>query len=80
MWIDVIGIFGVSLIVIAYFLLQKGSILYTSKIYLALNGIGSILILFTLYFDWNLSAVLIEGFWIAISVYGYIKNIKGYKK
>ena len=76
MLIDAVGIIGVGLIVIAYFLLQKNSIAHTSGVYLILNGVGASLILFTLFFDWNLSAAIIEVFWILISIFGYLRSRK----
>jgi multidrug transporter EmrE-like cation transporter len=72
------GITGIALIIIAYFLLQVGKISSTSLSYPLLNLIGAVLHLISLYRFYNLPSVIIEIFWIAISVYGIIKikNLK----
>lgn len=70
---DFLGIIGVALTLIAYFLLSINKIPTEGKIYPTLNLIGSSLIMFSLYFDWNTPAVLMEGAWILISLYGTIK-------
>lgn len=67
---DVIGSLGVAMIVISYFLLQIERIDSRSVGYSLLNGIGASLILFSLYFNFNWSAFLIEGFWLLISLMG----------
>jgi hypothetical protein len=38
-----------------------------------LNTLGSIMIFYSLMYNWNLASVLIESFWIMISVYGVYK-------
>ena len=67
---DVIGLVGVSLILLAYALLQAGRLLHSSLIYSVMNGLGAGLILCSLYFDFNLSAALIESAWLIISLFG----------
>ena len=69
-FIDVLGLLGVTIIIIAYALLQTEKLATIQPIYSILNILGASLILFSLLFDWNLSAVLIEVFWIIISIYG----------
>ena len=67
---DIIGISGVSIILIAYFLLQFEMLKSKSLEYSLMNFIGACLILYSLMFNWNLASVIIEIFWILISVYG----------
>lgn len=67
---DVIGNLGVIMIVGSYFLLQVGKMSATSLSYILLNAIGAGCILVSLYFDFNLSAFIIEVFWILISLVG----------
>lgn len=71
---EYIGLFGVSLIIVSFFLLQTSKLKSNSLSYLLLNLFGALLILFTLFFDWNLSTFTIEIFWISISLYGLYKN------
>ncbi len=70
---DIVGVVGVLLILSAYFLLQIGKMKVDFFSYSFLNFIGSIMILFSLGFNWNLAAVLIEGSWALISAYGIYK-------
>ncbi|MCG8433003.1 MAG: hypothetical protein MJA83_03100 [Gammaproteobacteria bacterium] len=44
--------------------------------YSALNGIGAVLILYSLYFDFNLASVIIEFAWLAISILGIYRSIR----
>jgi hypothetical protein len=69
-WPDGLGIFGSLLIVIAYFANLRGSLGTTNVAYSLLNLIGASLILFSLWWTWNLPAAVMEGFWAAISAYG----------
>ncbi len=71
-----IGIVGVFLILLAYFLLQLEKIKYKSFIYPFLNLSGAILILISLYNDWNLPAFIIQIAWVLISIYGLWKYFK----
>lgn len=75
---DFIGIIGVGLTLLAYFLLQVDKIPPTSRLYSSLNISGSALILYSLYFNWNTPAVLMEFTWFLLSLYGLIRhyNIK----
>lgn len=73
---DIIGVFGTSLIVIAYFLLQKGAVAGHDWSYLWLNLIGAIMLLYSLYWAWNTASVIIEIFWIGISVYGMANKLR----
>ena len=72
---DAIGIFGVGLTLLAYLLLQAERLESRSRAYSALNLIGSVAILTSLAFDFNLSAMLMEGCWAVISLYGLIKAL-----
>lgn len=75
---DVVGMLGVIAILIAYFLLSIGRWSSTSFSYQCINFTGAWLILFSLYFHWNLSSVVIEIAWVAISIIGMYRAI--YKK
>ncbi|HSX03550.1 MAG TPA: hypothetical protein VLG76_02350 [Rhabdochlamydiaceae bacterium] len=67
---DVVGLTGVVAILIAYLLLQLSVIKIEDYSYSIVNAAGSLLILYSLFFDWNFSAVVIEVAWFFISLYG----------
>lgn len=73
---DYIGILGVSIIVITYFFLQIEKIESSTLMYSFANAFGSILIIYSLFYNWNLSSFIIEFFWILISFYGVRKRYK----
>jgi hypothetical protein len=75
-WHDLAGNLGVLLIVGSYFWMQLGRISGQSVTYSLANAAGAALILVSLYFDFNLSAVVIEIFWLAISVMGVFLGLK----
>lgn len=69
---DFIGLLGVALVLAAYFFLQTGRLHFLDRRYLILNIIGSLAILFSLIFDFNLASFVIEASWVVISVYGLV--------
>lgn len=73
---DIIGTIGTGLIVVAYFILQKGTMKGDDWGYLWLNLIGAIMLLYSLFWSWNTPSVIIEIFWIGISVYGMGKKLR----
>lgn len=84
---NAIGLFGVGLLLVAYFLLNTNKLFSKDLSYQLLNFFGAALILFSLFFSWNWPAALIEISWMGISligVYHYIKRHyhkkKHYKK
>ncbi|ARG96270.1 CBU_0592 family membrane protein [Legionella micdadei] len=68
-----IGILGVILVLVAFFLSQAGKVAVDSLNYLGSNLLGSSLITVSLVFHWNLSSFLIEMAWSAISIMGIIR-------
>ena len=67
---------GAALIVATYFLLQTGRIEASSLAYSVANGAGAAAILFSLFFEFNLSAFAIEFFWLLISLYGVSRALR----
>ncbi len=65
-----VGILGVVLILIAYGYLSVDRWPAKSFRYQFLNFLGAWLILFSLFFHWNLASVIIEIAWIIISIIG----------
>ena len=56
--------------------LQTNRLSATSIWYSLINMCGSGLILFSLFFAWNLSAAIVEGLWVLISAYGVFKALR----
>lgn len=69
-WYDGVGTAGVVVIILAYGLLQAERLSSRSATYSWLNLVGAALILVSLFHTWNTASVLIEVFWVAISLYG----------
>ena len=69
-WSDLVGIAGVVLVLLAYLLLQTGKLASTTASYSLLNLLGSLAILVSLFYAFNLSSLVIQIAWIAISIYG----------
>ena len=74
-WFDLIGNIGVLLMVIAYLLLQLEKLSSAALSYLLLNMVGAMLVMISLMFRFNLSAFLMEAFWLLISLYGLAKPL-----
>jgi hypothetical protein len=74
-WFDLVGSVGVLLMVIAYLLLQLEKLSSSALSYLLLNVVGAVLVIISLMFRFNLSAFLMEAFWLLISLYGLTKPL-----
>jgi paired small multidrug resistance pump len=74
-WFDLVGNIGVLLMVIAYLLLQLEKLSSSALSYLLLNATGAVLVMVSLLFSFNLSAFLMEAFWLLISLYGLSKPL-----
>lgn len=70
---DIIGTAGATIILVSYFLLQTERLSATDLSYSVLNGLGAALILISLSVDFNLSAFIVEAFWLAISLLGVVR-------
>ena len=73
---DIVGIIGVILLLIAYYLLNTNKLSANGMTYQLLNCIGASFILFSLFFDWNTASVLIESAWIVISLIGIYRILR----
>ena len=67
---DIMGLVGVVLILIAYFLLEIGKIDTQTLPYPVLNFVGALLIMFSLLYAFNFPALVMELAWAGISVMG----------
>ena len=75
-WTDFIGNVGVFLILATYLLLLLERIESRSILYSAANALGALLILVSLYFKFNLSAFIVEFFWLLISIVGLVRGLR----
>lgn len=67
---DFIGNIGLVLLLGTYLLLQMGRLESASLAYSLLNAAASLCIGISLLFAFNMSAFLVEVFWLLISLYG----------
>jgi CDP-diglyceride synthetase len=71
-WYDLVGNIGVAIILITYLLLQMNKFTSGNPMHSLLNAIGALLIITSLVYNFNLSAFLVELFWLLISIYGIV--------
>ncbi|NDF12046.1 MAG: hypothetical protein EB060_04425 [Proteobacteria bacterium] len=67
---NLLGLLGVGITLLAYYLMQSGKVDGHSVQYPVLNLSGALLILISLLLDWNLASFLINSSWVLISLYG----------
>lgn len=68
------------MMVLAYLLLQMGKLRINDLSYSLANIIGAALVLISLLYSFNLSAFLVEGFWLLISLFGLIKHFSSARR
>ena len=71
-WFDIVGTIGVGLIIVAYAAVQGGRMKSGQLSYSITNLVGAAMILVSLRYNFNLASVIIEVFWILISVWGIV--------
>lgn len=71
---DAIGVLGVLLYLVSYFLLQIERLRFDDYSYLVINMLAAILITISLISQFNLSAFLVEVLWAIISVVGIVRR------
>jgi hypothetical protein len=67
-----IGLLGAVCFIGAYFATQQRWLNSDDWRYPAFNLVGSLLVMVSLFAEWNLPSVVLELFWAAISVYGLV--------
>jgi hypothetical protein len=78
-WSDAIGTIGTILLILAYFLLQAGKLKGDDWVYMIMNLVAAALLLYSLYFNFNLPSFIIELFWVGISGYGIWRKLQAKK-
>ena len=74
--LDLVGNIGVVTLIITYLMLQLNKLSSDSLAYSVLNAAGAGLIVISLLFDFNLSALLMEVFWVLISFVGIYRYLR----
>ena len=74
--LDFVGNIGVVILMITYLMLQLNKLSSDSLSYSVLNALGAGLIVVSLLFDFNLSALLMEVFWVLISFVGIYRYFR----
>ncbi|MEO1242942.1 MAG: hypothetical protein AAFX54_13630 [Pseudomonadota bacterium] len=72
---DFVGLIGVSFVVGTYFFSQVGRMNVNRPLYPALNGVGALLILYSLSHTFNAASFVIEVFWLGISIVGLARAL-----
>jgi hypothetical protein len=73
--LDFVGNVGVLILMVSYLLLQLNR-LSNGLLYSVLNATGAGLIVISLIGNFNLSAFIIEIFWVLISFVGIFRNLR----
>lgn len=76
-WYDILGTFGVVVIIMTYVLLQIERLRSDSFLYSMMNAVGASLILVSLYYSFNFPSFAVEFVWLLISLFGigkYVRN------
>jgi hypothetical protein len=74
--LDLVGNIGVVVLMITYLMLQLNKLNSDGLAYSVLNAAGASLIVVSLLFDFNLSALLMEVFWVLISFVGIYRYFR----
>ncbi|MEN9864443.1 MAG: hypothetical protein RL748_33 [Pseudomonadota bacterium] len=78
--LNLIGTLGALAVILAYGLLQFGRWQADDVIYSITNAIGAALILVSLVVEPNLPSIVMESFWLLISLIGLWRAIRSPKK
>ena len=74
--LDFLGNIGVGVLIVTYLMLQLSKLRSDGLAYSLLNAIGASLIVISLLYDFNLSALLMEVFWVLISLVGIYRYFR----
>jgi len=69
-WHDLVGNLGVMLVLGTYLLVQMERMDLRHPGYSICNALGAMLIIVSLFYNFNLSSLVIEIVWLLISLYG----------
>lgn len=72
---NIVGLVGVVTVLTAYTLLQLQRLDPYGFAYSFMNLAASMMVLFSLYYEWNLPSFIIEVVWSVISIYGLYRAV-----
>jgi hypothetical protein len=73
---NIIGVIGVGLILMAFFLHTAGFIENNGKLYYVMNIFGAAMACYASFLIAYLPFVILEGTWTIVSIYGLMKAMK----
>lgn len=74
--LDLVGNVGVVMLMIAYLMLQLNKLRSDDLAYSLMNAVGASLVVLSLLVKFNLSALLMEVFWVLISLIGIYRYFR----
>jgi multidrug transporter EmrE-like cation transporter len=74
--LDLVGNIGVVVLMLTYLMLQLNRLSSGGLAYSVLNAVGASLIVVSLLYNFNLSALLMEVFWVLISFVGIYRYFR----
>ena len=69
-WHDIVGTLGVAIILVAYVLLQIERMRSDAALFSLMNAVGAVMILVSLWYEFNFASFLMEFFWLVVSLFG----------
>jgi hypothetical protein len=73
---NMVGMIGVGIILVAYFLNTEKLILQNGKLYYTMNVIGAALACYASFLISYWPFIILEGTWTLVSIYGLMKSMK----
>ena len=73
---DLVGNIGVTIMIVTYLLLQLNRLDSNAPAYSLLNAFGAALVILSLSVNFNLSAFIMEAFWVLISLIGIYRYLR----
>jgi hypothetical protein len=74
--LDLLGNIGVIVLMVTYLMLQLNKLSSDALAYSVLNAVGAGLVVISLTSNFNLSALLVESFWVLISCIGIYRYFR----
>ena len=74
--LDLLGNIGVVVLMVTYLMLQLNKLSSDGLAYSVLNAVGASLVVVSLTSNFNLSALLVEVFWVLISCVGIYRYFR----